>query len=123
MRNTLEVRYRFGPLERRGWVGSLRPGQLLVVAAAVLLTIVVVQALKNGYGLLLAVVMLSLGGLATFVPLHGRTLTEFLPVMGVFMARKATGRSRYRSAAPEAGTRFAGGDEPVRLPPSIGKVD
>jgi hypothetical protein len=123
MRNTLEVRYRFGPLERRGWVGSLRPGQLLLLAAAVLLTIVVVQALKNGFGLLLAVLVLSLGGLGTFVPLHGRTLNEWVPVMAIFLGRKATGRNRYRSAAPEAGTRFVGGDEPVGLPDSIGKVE
>src|SRR6266511_2439808 len=96
MRSPLEIRYRFGPLERRGWVGSLRPGQLLV---------------------------LSLGGLGTFVPLHGRTLNEWLPVVGIFMARRASGRHRYRSGAPEAGTRFAGGDEPVKLPDSIGKVE
>src|SRR6266511_2968291 len=109
MRSPLEVRYRFGPLERRGLIGSLRPGQVLV--------------LKSGLGLVLAALMLSLGGLGTFVPLHGRTLNEWVPVIGIFLSRKATGRSRYRSAAPEAGTHFAGGDEPVRLPDSIGKVE
>ncbi|MGH2813634.1 MAG: SCO6880 family protein, partial [Actinomycetota bacterium] len=119
----LEVRYRFGPLERRGWVGSLRPGQLLLLGVAVFLTIVVVQALKSGFGLLLAVLVLSLGGLATFVPLHGRTLNEVVPVVGIFLARKATGRNRYRSAAPETGTHFDGGDQPVRLPSSIGRVE
>ena len=123
MRSPLEVRYRFGPLERRGWVGSLRPGQVLVLGAAVFLTIVVVQALKSGLGLVLAALMLSLGGLGTFVPLHGRTLNEWVPVIGIFLSRKATGRSRYRSAAPETGTHFAGGDQPVRLPDSIGKVE
>src|SRR6266540_5491746 len=123
MRSPLEVRYRFGPLERRGLIGSLRPGQVLVLGAAVFLTIVVVQALKSGLGLVLAALMLSLGGLGTFVPLHGRTLNEWVPVIGIFLSRKATGRSRYRSAAPEAGTHFAGGDEPVRLPDSIGKVE
>jgi hypothetical protein len=123
MRSPLEVRYRFGPLERRGLIGSLRPGQVLVLGTAVFLTIVVVQALKSGLGLVLGAMMLSLGGLDTFVPLHGRTLNEWVPVIGIFLGRKATGRSRFRSAAPEAGTRFAGGDEPVRLPDSIGKVE
>ena len=123
MRSPLEVRYRFGPLERRGWVGSLRPGQLAILAAAVFFTILLVQALKSGLGLLGGVILLSLGALLTFVPLHGRPLNEWVPVIGVFMARKATGRSRFRSGAPEAGTRFAGGDEPVSLPDSIGKVE
>jgi Putative type VII ESX secretion system translocon, EccE len=123
MRSPLEIRYRFGPLERRGWVGSLRPGQLVVLSAAVFLTILVVQAFRSGFGLGLAVLVLSLGGLGTFVPLHGRTLNEWLPVVGIFMARRASGRHRYRSGAPEAGTRFGGGDEPVKLPDSIGKVE
>src|SRR5215208_1000917 len=123
MRSPLEIRYRFGPLERRGWVGSLRPGQLAILSAAVFFTILLVQALKNGLGLLGGVILLSLGALLTFVPLYGRPLNEWVPVIGVFMARKATGRSRFRSRAPEAGTRFAGGDEPVKLPDSIGKVE
>ena len=123
MRSPLEIRYRFGPLERRGWIGSLRPGQLAILAAAVFFTILLVQALKNGLGLLGGVVLLSLGALLSFVPLYGRPLNEWVPVIGVFMARKATGRSRFRSRAPEAGTRFAGGDEPVSLPDSIGKVE
>ena len=80
MRSPLEVRYRFGPLERRGLIGSLRPGQVLVLGVAVFLTIVVVQALKSGLGLVLGAMMLSLGGLGTFVPLHGRTLNEWVPV-------------------------------------------
>ena len=38
MRSPLEIRYRFGPLERRGWIGSLRPGQLVILSAAVFFT-------------------------------------------------------------------------------------
>jgi hypothetical protein len=123
MRSALEIRYRFGPLERRGLIGSLRPGQLVVLGGAVLATIVAVQALRNGFGLALGTVLLALGGLGTFVPMHGRTLNEWVPVVGVFMVRRSTGRHRYRSKAPEAGTRFSGGDEPVKLPDSIGKVE
>src|SRR4029453_6257467 len=123
MRSPLEIRYRFGPLERRGWIGSLRPGQLAILAAAVFFTILLVQALQNGLGLLGGVILLSLGALLSFVPLYGRPLNEWVPVIGVFMARKATGRSRFRSRAPEAGTRSPGGDEPVSLPDSIGKVE
>ena len=123
MRSPLEIRYRFGPLERRGWIGSLRPGQLVILTTAAFFTILLVQAFKNGLGLLGGVLLLSTGALLTFVPLYGRPLNEWVPVIGVFMARKATGRNRFRSRAPEAGTRFAGGDEPVSLPDTIGKVE
>jgi Putative type VII ESX secretion system translocon, EccE len=123
MRSALEIRYRFGPLERRGLIGSLRPGQLAVLGSAVLATVVVVQALRNGIGLGLATLLLTLGALGTFVPMYGRTLNEWVPVVAVFMARRVRGRHRYRSGAPEAGTRFKGGDEPVKLPDSIGKVE
>src|SRR5919201_1749890 len=122
MRSPLEIRYRFGPLERRGLIGSLRPGQLALLGSAVLLTIVVVQALRNGFGLALGTLLLTLGALATFVPMHGRALNEWVPVLGVFLARRVSGRHRYRSAAPEAGTRFRRGDEPVQLPDSIDKA-
>src|SRR6266508_1731498 len=113
MRNPPEVRYRFGPLERRGLIGSLRPGQLLILGTAVLLTIMVVQALKSGAGL----------GIGTLLPVGGRTFNEWIPVMASFLGRRLSGRHRYRSGAPEAGTRFKAGDVPVSLPDSIGKVE
>jgi hypothetical protein len=123
MRNPPEVRYRFGPLERRGLIGSLRPGQLLILAGAVLMTILIVQAMKSGAGLGLATLVLAGGGLLSFVPVGGRTFNEWIPVMASFLGRRLTGRTRYRSAAPEAGTRFKGGDIPVGLPEAIGKVE
>src|SRR6266545_3682656 len=123
MHSPSEVRYRFGPLERRGLIGSLGPGQLLILAAAVLLTIVLVQALKSGAGLALGMVVLSGGALASFVPYQGRTLNEWMPVLASFFGRRLGGRHHYRSPAPEAGTRFKSGDVPVSLPDSIGKVE
>jgi Putative type VII ESX secretion system translocon, EccE len=123
MRNYSEIRYRFGPLERRGLIGSMRPGQLLVLGVAVLLTIITVQSLRNGEGLGLAALLLVLGGLASFVPFSGRTLNEWFPVVASFLGRKMTGRDHWRSGAAEAGTRFRGGDIPVRPPDPIGRVE
>src|SRR6266508_1292952 len=104
MHSPSEVRYRFGPLERRGLIGSLGPGQLLILAAAVLLTIVLVQALKSGAGLALGMVVLSGGALASFVPYQGRTLNEWMPVLASFFGRRLGGRHHYRSPARAAGT-------------------
>src|SRR5437867_5925492 len=123
MRNVPEVRYRFGPLERRGLIGSLRRGQLLVASAALLLTILTVQALKSGAGLGLGALLLGGGAMATFVPISGRTMNEWVPVVGSFLGRRVSGRNRFRSGAPEAGTRFHGGDVPARLPDSLGRVE
>jgi Putative type VII ESX secretion system translocon, EccE len=123
MRNYSEIRYRFGPLERRGLIGSMRPGQLLVLGTTVLLTIMVVETLRNGAGLALGAMLLSVGGLASFVPFSGRTLNEWVPVVASFLSRKMAGRDQWRSGAAEAGTRFIGGEIPVRPPDPIGKVE
>ena len=123
MRNYSEIRYRFGPLERRGLIGSMRPGQLLVLGVTVLLTIMVVETLRSGAGLALGAMLLSVGGLASFVPFSGRTLNEWVPVVASFLGRKMAGRDQWRSGAAEAGTRFIGGEIPVRPPDPIGRVE
>src|SRR6266542_4962103 len=114
MRSYSDIRYRFGPLERRGLIGTLRPGQLLVLGTTVLVTILMVETLRNGAGLALGALLLSCGGLASFVPFGGRTLNEWAPVLTTFLTRKLRGRDHWRSGAAEAGTRFLGGDIPVR---------
>jgi hypothetical protein len=123
MRNYTEVRYQFGPLERRGLIGTMRPGQLAVLGASVLLTIIMVETLRSGAGLALGALLLTVGGLASFVPFGGRTLNEWVPVVASFFGRKLLGRDRWRSGAPEAGTRFQGGEVPVRPPDPIGRVE
>jgi hypothetical protein len=123
MRSYSDIRYRFGPLERRGLIGTLRPGQLLVLGGTVLITILIVETLRNGAGLALGALLLSLGGLASFVPFGGRTLNEWVPVIATFASRKLSGRDHWRSGAPEAGTTFLGGEIPVRPPDPIGRVE
>jgi hypothetical protein len=123
MRSHGDIRYRFGPLERRGLIGTLRPGQLLVLATTVFLTIVLVETLRNGVGLALGALLLSVGGLASFIPFGGRTLNEWVPVLATFAGRKLGGRDQWRSGAPEAGTRFLGGEVPVKPPDPIGRVE
>src|SRR6266540_1704595 len=105
MRSYSDIRYRFGPLERRGLIGTLRPGQLLVLGSTVLLTILLVETLRNGAGLALGALFLSRGGLASFVPFGGRTLNEWVPVVATFLSRKMRGRDHWRSGAAEASAR------------------
>ena len=43
-------RYRFGPLERRGLIGSLRPAQVFVIAASLAGAVVLLRSLSGGAG-------------------------------------------------------------------------
>jgi hypothetical protein len=124
MRDAAQMpRYRFGPLERRGLIGNLRPGQLVLLGLCVFATVVTVQILRSGLGLALGSFILVVGAIATFVPFGGRVVHEWIPVMAVFGARRLTGKHRYRSQAAQAGTRFRNGDVAVPLPDAIGKVE
>jgi hypothetical protein len=124
MRNAAQMpRYRFGPLERRGLIGNLRPGQLVVLAITLSATLLTFQVFSSSLGLGIGAFLLVFGGVASFVPLGGRNLHEWIPVAGVFVVRRLTGKHRFRSKASEAGTRFKAGDVPVALPDAVGRVE
>jgi hypothetical protein len=116
-------RYRFGPLERRGLIGTLRPGQLAVLGVAVFATVLSVQIARSGVGLAIGAMLISLGAVAVFIPFGGRTFDEWIPVVGVFMLRRLRGKHRYKSKAAQAGTFFKAGDIPVPLPEELGKLE
>jgi hypothetical protein len=96
-------RHRFGPLERRGLVGSLRPPQVVVLAASLTLGVFLLRLLPGGAGALAAIglVLISLG--FCFWPVAGRSAEEWLPVAGRFVARGALGRNRLLSSTPQSG--------------------
>src|SRR4051812_48684751 len=96
-------RYRFGPLERRGLVGSLRPAQAVALAASMTTGVVLMRMLPSGIGVLAAIglVVLSLG--FCFWPIAGRPAESWLPIVSRFAIRRALGGHRHLSAAPQAG--------------------
>jgi hypothetical protein len=98
-------RYRFGPLERRGVIGSLRPGQVIVIAGSLVAAVVLMRLFTGGAGLLAAFVFGLAAVAFCFWPVAGRSAEEWLPVIGAYSARRAAGRHRYRSLAPLAGAR------------------
>jgi len=113
-------RYRFGPLERRGLVGSLRPGQVAVVGACLVGGVVLLRSLGSGLGVA-AAITLVLGGVAfCFWPVAGRSAEEWLPIVARQAVNRARSTDRHRSAAPQAGVRVtADGGRPqpvVSLP-------
>jgi hypothetical protein len=108
-------RYRFGPLERRGVIGSLRPGQVFVMASSLAGAVVLMRLLAGGPGLLAAFALAVAAAAFCFWPIAGRSVEEWLPVAGRYGTRRVTGRQSYRASAPLAGVKVdeTGRPEPV----------
>src|SRR5215208_1215890 len=98
-------RYRFGPLERRGLIGSLRPAQVLVIAASLTLGVILMRALTGGTGIVAALVLALLAVAFCFWPIEGRSIEEWLPVVSRHTFRRLRGRRVELSPAPQAGAR------------------
>jgi hypothetical protein len=96
--------YRFGPLERRGLLGSVRGGQALVLAAGALLAVVSLNAVPTATGALVAVLLVAAAIAITVVPVGSRTVEEWLPVVSSFVLRSGSGAARFRSRVPTAGS-------------------
>src|SRR5688500_4089099 len=106
-------RYRFGPLERRGLVGSLRPVQVLVLAVSLTAGVVLMRLLPRGGGVLSALGPVPAAIAFCCWPVGGRSAEAWLPCAGRFAARRLRGRLRRLSDAPQAGTRIDTSGRPV----------
>lgn len=116
-------RYRFGPLERRGLIGSLRPAQVILTAASLTGGVILMRALASGVGVVSALALALLAVAFCFWPISGRSAEAWLPIVGRHAARRVLARHVQRSPAPQAGTRLAtdGRPEPVTALPEIGR--
>ncbi len=115
--------YRFGPIERRGIAGGLRAGQVLVLAAASLLAVVVFRRMPTTGGLGIAVILIAAACAASWLPVRGRHLDEWAPVVSRWLWLRAGDRHAYRSEAPRQGM-IADLDRPMlrrdgALPPAL----
>ncbi len=119
-------RYRFGPLEQRGVVGPLRPGQLVILAVAGAIGLGSLYVLRNFAGLVLGLLILGAGAGIVLAPLEGRSVGEWAPVVVRWLLRSREQKRGFRSTAPTAGAQV-GGDGRVRhspsLPPELGELD
>src|SRR3954462_9493579 len=95
-------RYRFGPLERRGLIGSLRPAQVLVIAASLTVGVILMRALTGGTGVVSALVLALLAVAFCFWPIEGRSIEEWLPVVSRHALCRFPGRIAKSSPAPPA---------------------
>lgn len=116
-------RYRFGPIERRGLIGSLRTTQMIVIAASLTLGVVLMRTSPSATGIVSALVLALLAVAVCFWPVSGRPAEAWLPIVSRHTARRAFGRHVRRSPGPLAGARVGadGRPEPVAALPEIGR--
>ena len=107
--------YRFGPLERRGLVGSWRPGQVVLVGAACATAVVVFRSAPTSSGFAAGLALIAAGAGASTIPLAGRPLDLWLPLLFDSLVLRRRGQHRFRSVAP-----YGGRDE---LPASLHGCD
>lgn len=104
-------RYRFGPLEQRGVVGSMTFAQVAVIALAAALGLGAIYALRSWVGMVVALLMLGAALGAVLVPAEGRTLEAWAPIVLRWGLRSREQKRGYRSKSPGAGVRRAGEGE------------
>jgi hypothetical protein len=93
------ITYSFGPLERRGLLGPVRVGQAALVAVAGIAAIATLDAAPTALGGLVAIGILTLTLAASFAPLGGRTLQEWVPITFAFWGRRLARRGRVSRVA------------------------
>src|SRR5262249_20306291 len=108
-------RYRFGPLERRGVVGSLRASQVVVIGVCLSAGVVLMRTIATEIGIVFAVVLALTAILICFWPISGRSAEEWLPVVGRHVGRRARGQHQSLSPAPQAGVRHGEDGRPEPL--------
>ena len=117
MATTESRTYQFGPLERRGLIAGFRAGQLAIAALGVM---GVTLLALDGHGLA-AVAVVVVVGLVGFVPLAGRPVEGWAPIVGGWFVRLFTGTRRWRNDAPLLGHRNGEPRAPT-LPDSLAGV-
>lgn len=126
-----EASFRFAPHPSRGFLLGLRVPQLagVVVAGGIALAGLRVGGLA---GLALALSVLVLAALVLLVPVRGRTLEQWVPILGRFALARQSGRIRFRSARsqlghvvalPEGGLEPRGPSPPWSLPGELAGLE
>ena len=122
-----ELSYRFGPLERAGFMLGLRIPQLVGFIFAALIALGFLNS--GGWsGLLLAIAVMALAAAVLVVPLRGHTIEEWAPLTVRFLAGRWNRQTRYRAqlaavghvvGVPEGGLDPQPLDEPKSLPKEL----
>lgn len=99
------LRYSFGPLERRGLLGDVGAGRVLVLALGAVLAVLTLDRAPSASGAFGAFTVCAVATTVAFAPVAGRTLEAWLPVAFAFFARRLRGGDRFVSPLAGVGHR------------------
>ncbi len=108
------LRYRFGPLERRGILGPVRAGQAASVTAGAVAAIIALDEAPSGAGVLVASLVFAAAVVFAVAPIGSRTAHEWAPIATGFALRRLTRGTRTVSLAPVRGIRAGAAGAPAR---------
>ena len=111
--------YAFSPLERRGVIAGLRAGQLIILGGALVIGIGAMRSIPDVRGVGMFIALAAAAGFASFVPLRGWTVDQWMPVVvrhGARVLTRAHHRTPSTSPHPERGRALCG------APPVLGGV-
>jgi Putative type VII ESX secretion system translocon, EccE len=123
--------YRFGPLERMGFMLGLRVAQLAGMVAALFVGLVFLNCGGLG-GLLAAGAVVAIASCVFLITVCGHTVEEWAPLTVRFLIGRVSGRARFRAQlgqvghlvqVPEGGLDPQRPDEPRALPTELCKLE
>lgn len=126
-----ETTYRFGPLERMGFMLGLRLPQLAGMVGALLIGLGFLNAGGFG-GLLAAMAVVAVAAGVFLVSVRGHTLEEWAPLTVRFLVGRFSGRARFRAqlaqvghvvGVPEGGLEPEKPGEPRALPAELARLE
>lgn len=97
------VRYRFGPLERRGLIAGWRGGQIASVAAGLVVGVFVLRWRPSVAGVILALGFAGAGVMVAVWPVGGRTAEQWCPLVVRWAMAGLTGSRLQLAGAPRTG--------------------
>ena len=97
--------YRFGPLERRGLLGSITVSQAVIILASLIASVIVLDHLPSTGGVISATTLVGIATAGVTLPVAGRTADQWALVAGSYLLQRTLGRHRHRSALPTTGVR------------------
>jgi hypothetical protein len=97
------MRYRFGPLERRGLIAGWRGGQIGSVAAGLVFGVLALRSHPSVVGVLGALACAGIGVAVACWPLRGRTGEQWFPLVVRWLVAEFRGGHRQHSSASGLG--------------------
>jgi hypothetical protein len=114
---TDRVAYRFGPLERRGLLGGIRPGQALSLAAGGVIAVTTLDSWPSASGALGGLAAVAVAVALAALRVGGRGVTEWLPIVCAHLLKRISARHVVRSPVARRGMLWRGRSGDAVIPP------